>query len=47
MISEDFTKFVQKLYGTKNPIPLHTPKFKGNEKKYLIEAPQSHRYLGN
>ena len=38
MLSEDFTKFVQELYGTKNPIPLHAPQFRGNEKKYLLEA---------
>lgn len=38
MLSEDFTKFVQELYGTKNPIPLHAPQFRGNEKKYLLET---------
>ena len=30
--------FIQKLYNTKNFIPLHEPKFIGNEKKYLIEC---------
>jgi perosamine synthetase len=35
---EEFVKFVQDLYGTTEPIPLHAPKFKGNEKKYLLET---------
>jgi len=30
--------FIQKLYNTKNFIPLHEPKFIGNEKKYLNEC---------
>lgn len=33
-----FVSFVQELYETKNFIPLHSPKFIGNEKKYLIDA---------
>ena len=35
---KDFVHFVRKLYGTKDFIPLHAPKFQGNEKKYLIET---------
>ena len=31
----NFIDFVRKLYGTKKKIPLHEPKFIGNEKKYL------------
>ena len=31
----DFIDFVRKIYGTKKLIPLHEPKFIGNEKKYL------------
>jgi perosamine synthetase len=37
-LSDKFIKFVQKLYCTTNFIPLHSPKFKGNEKKYLNEC---------
>ena len=33
-----FVKFVQELYGTTEFIPLHAPKFRGNEKKYLLET---------
>ena len=33
-----FVKFVQELYGTTEFIPLHAPKFSGNEKKYLLET---------
>lgn len=32
---EAFTRFVQDLYQTEDFIPLHAPKFNGNEKKYL------------
>ena len=38
MISGEFVKFVQELYGTTGPIPLHAPQFRGNEKKYLLET---------
>tara|TARA_B110000977_G_scaffold176774_1_gene232776 strand:- start:2295 stop:3434 length:1140 start_codon:yes stop_codon:yes gene_type:complete len=34
----DFIHFVREIYGTKKPIPLHEPKFIGNEKKYLNEC---------
>jgi perosamine synthetase len=33
-----FVKFVQELYSTTGPIPLHSPQFRGNEKKYLLEV---------
>jgi perosamine synthetase len=32
---DEFIKFVRKIYGNKKKIPLHEPKFIGNEKKYL------------
>lgn len=35
---KDFIDFVREIYGTKKPIPLHEPKFIGNEKKYLNEC---------
>ena len=35
---EDIINFIQKTYKTKNFIPLHEPKFFGNEKKYLNEC---------
>ncbi len=31
-------EFIQNLYGTKDFIPLHEPKFAGNEKKYLNDC---------
>ena len=38
IISEEFVRFVQALYGTADSIPLHAPQFRGNEKKYLLET---------
>lgn len=35
---KEFVNFVQELYNTKELISLHTPQFKGNEKKYLLET---------
>jgi len=35
---QKFVKFVQDIYNTKKFIPLHEPKFIGNEKKYLNEC---------
>ena len=35
---DDFVQFVQDLYGTRDFIPLHAPKFCGNEKKYLLKT---------
>ena len=37
----DFIKLVQDIYRTKEEIYLHEPRFKGNEKKYLLEAVDS------
>jgi aminotransferase in exopolysaccharide biosynthesis len=34
----DFIDFVRSIYGTKEFIPLHEPKFVGNEKKYLDQC---------
>lgn len=33
-----FVRFVQELYQTRDPIPLHTPKFVGNEKEYVLKT---------
>ena len=35
---DDFVHFVRDLFGTDGFIPLHAPKFSGNEKKYLLET---------
>jgi len=35
---KDFAHFVRDLYGTSDFIPLHSPIFQGNEKKYLLET---------
>ena len=32
------TDFIHNLYGTMDTVPLHAPKFMGNEKKYLDEC---------
>ena len=34
----EFIDFVRGIYGTKKYIPLHEPKFIGNEKKYLNQC---------
>lgn len=34
----DISKFIHKLYGTDDFVPLHVPVFLGNEKKYLNEC---------
>ena len=34
----DFIDFVKEVYPNKDPIPLHEPKFIGNEKKYLNQC---------
>lgn len=36
-----FTKiinFIKSLYSDENPVPLHVPRFPGNERKYVIDA---------
>ena len=35
---DDFVRFVRDLYGTQGAIPLHEPRFTGNEKQYLLET---------
>jgi aminotransferase in exopolysaccharide biosynthesis len=35
---ENIVDFIQKLYKTKDFIPLHEPRFNGNEKKYLNDC---------
>ena len=35
---EDIVNFIRQLYGLEGLIPLHAPKFVGNEKKYLEEC---------
>ena len=35
---ENVINFIQETYQTKNFIPLHEPRFVGNEKKYLNEC---------
>ena len=31
-------EFIKTLYPNENPVPLHVPRFTGNEKKYVIDA---------
>ncbi len=38
---EDTINFIRELYGTKEFIPLHEPRFIGNEKKYLNDCVDS------
>jgi len=35
---EKIVSFIKSLYPTENPVPLHEPRFSGNEKKYLIDC---------
>ena len=35
---ENVINFIQETYQTKSFIPLHEPRFAGNEKKYLNEC---------
>jgi perosamine synthetase len=35
---KDIITFIKELYKNENPVPLHAPKFFGNEKKYLVEC---------
>src|SRR6056297_3823600 len=35
---KEFVEFVRKIYKTKDFLPLHEPKFLGNEKKYVNEC---------
>jgi len=31
-------EFIKELYPNENPVPLHAPRFSGNEKKYLMDC---------
>jgi hypothetical protein len=33
---EAIIQFIKSLFPNENPVPLHAPRFTGNEKKYLI-----------
>jgi len=35
---EKIVSFIRSLYPEENPVPLHAPRFPGNEKKYLIDC---------
>lgn len=35
---ENIVNFIKTLYPNENPVPLHAPRFLGNEKKYLIDC---------
>lgn len=35
---ENIAGFIKSLYPKENPVPLHAPRFSGNEKKYLIDC---------
>ncbi|MHB8108792.1 MAG: LegC family aminotransferase [Syntrophorhabdaceae bacterium] len=35
---EKIVGFIKSLYPTENPVPLHAPRFGGNEKQYLIDC---------
>jgi perosamine synthetase len=35
---EKIVSFIKSLYPKENPVPLHAPRFSGNEKKYLIDC---------
>ncbi len=35
---EAIVDFIKSLYPTENPVPLHAPRFLGNEKKYLVNC---------
>lgn len=38
MINDKIISFIKESYNTNNFIPLHEPRFRGNEKKYIIDA---------
>src|SRR5690606_34834265 len=35
---KDILSFIREQYNTNEFIPLHVPRFRGNEKKYLLET---------
>lgn len=38
IIFENIVSFIKSLYPGENPVPLHVPRFLGNEKKYLMDC---------
>ena len=36
--NSEIIDFIKSLYPDENPVPLHAPRFRGNEKKYLLDA---------
>mgnify|MGYP001020401844 CR=1 FL=1 len=44
---ENVINFIQETYKTKDFIPLHEPRFAGNEKKYLNECIDSNSVGSN
>jgi len=38
IIFERIVSFIKSLYPGENPVPLHAPRFSGNEKKYLLDC---------
>ena len=37
-IFSEIANFIKSLYPNENPVPLHAPRFTGNEKKYVVDA---------
>ena len=37
-LAKEITEFIRSLYESDNPIPLHAPAFRGNERKYVLDA---------
>jgi len=37
-ISMEVINFIKSLYPDESPVPLHAPRFIGNEKKYVVDA---------
>ena len=35
---DNIVSFIKALYPGEVPVPLHAPRFRGNEKKYLMEC---------
>ena len=35
---KEIVSFIKELYPDENPVPLHAPRFTGNEKKYLTDC---------
>lgn len=40
-MADQLVRFVQDLYRTKGPIPLHAPVFKGREREYVVDTIES------